>query len=248
MPEISFNPSPVFYVIIGALAGMVIGWIIGFFDSNNRTSQKIRSAELKSEAALNEAKEKIARAERQVSTASQSSKNPQDDPGLLRLKNENGRFTLELDGALVKDSLPSNKKKRLIELISVFRSYLEEDQTLQTVSQPATPIHALRPTEPASAQEEVSHPIPPAVKKPEPEKNISTLSIVGQIDTVLQKRLMTTPLAKSGIRLQESLQGGVEVYVGVEKYHTIDDVPDEAIRTLIRAAIAEWEQKFTPGL
>ena len=59
---------------------------------------------------------------------------------------------------------------------------------------------------------------------------------------------MNTPLAKRGIRLQESLQGGVEVYVGLEKFSTVDDVTDETIKATIRAAIAEWEEKYTPGL
>jgi hypothetical protein len=88
----------------------------------------------------------------------------------------------------------------------------------------------------------------PAAKKPEAEKNISSLSIVQQIDTVLQAHLVNTPLAKRGIRLQESIQGGVEVYVGLNKFLAVDDVPDEEIRGAIRAAIAEWEKKYTPGL
>jgi hypothetical protein len=85
-------------------------------------------------------------------------------------------------------------------------------------------------------------------KKPEPEKNIASLSIVQQIDTVLQERLLNSPLAKRGIRLQESIQGGVEVYVGLNKFLAVDDVPDEEIKAAIRAAIAEWERKYTPGL
>jgi hypothetical protein len=42
--------------------------------------------------------------------------------------------------------------------------------------------------------------------------------------------------------------GGVEVYVGLNKYPSIDEVPDATIQNAIRAAIAEWEQKFTPGV
>jgi hypothetical protein len=133
----------------------------------------------------------------------------------------------------------------LIELVSNFRPYLETGIPLQTSSQPAAPLHAS--PEPASVQLKVPQPDQPAAKKPEPENKISTLSMVSQIDSVLQKRLMTSPLAKSGIRLQESAQGGVEVYVGLNKYQTVDDVPDEIIKAEIRAAIAEWEQKFTPG-
>lgn len=243
MPEISFNPSPVFYVIIGVLAGMIIGWIMGFFDSNNRSSKKIHASESKSEAVIKEANAKIAQAEQQIALATQSTQNPQDDPGLLRLKNNNGRISLEMDGALITDALSSDKKKRLIELITVFRPYLEGGQPSQASPQPIAPTQT--PPVPAPVQQEVSQ---PALKKTDAEKSISSLSIVGQIDTVLQKRLMNSPLARNGIRLQDSLLGGVEVYVGARKFESIDDVPDEAIKVEIRAAIAEWEHKFTPGM
>ena len=65
---------------------------------------------------------------------------------------------------------------------------------------------------------------------------------------MLQARLARTPLAEKGIRLQESLDGGVIVWVGIDKYGGIDDVPDEQIKAALRAAIAEWENKYTPGL
>jgi hypothetical protein len=93
----------------------------------------------------------------------------------------------------------------------------------------------------------VPKPLSPA-KKPEVEKSIASLSIVQQIDFILQEHMVNTPLAKRGIRLQESPQGGVEVYVGLQKFHTVDDVPDEIVKTTIRAAIAEWEKKYTPGI
>jgi uncharacterized lipoprotein YajG len=133
----------------------------------------------------------------------------------------------------------------LIELISNFRPWLEGGQTQQAVSQPSAPINT--PLAHVSIQDTGSRSAQSTAKKPE-EKNIATLSIVNQIDTVLQTRLMNTQFAKSGIRLQESVQGGVEVYVGLQKFSTVDDVPDEAIKSEIRAAIAEWEKKFTPGL
>jgi hypothetical protein len=85
-------------------------------------------------------------------------------------------------------------------------------------------------------------------KRPEPEKNIASLSIVQQIDTVLQDRLLNSPLAGRGVRLQESIQGGVEVYVGSQKFEMVDDVPDAEIKAAIRSAIAEWEKKYTPGM
>jgi hypothetical protein len=37
------------------------------------------------------------------------------------------------------------------------------------------------------------------------------------------------------------------VKIGSNKYPSIDDVPDADIKRTIRAAIAEWEEKYTPG-
>ena len=55
----------------------------------------------------------------------------QDNPGLLRLKNENGHYVLELDGAPVERALSPEKKKRLIELITIFRPWLDGGQPSQ---------------------------------------------------------------------------------------------------------------------
>ena len=238
-----FSPTPVFYVFIGLMIGMVIGWVIGFFDSNSRTSKKIEAAEIK----MKEAERKIVEAEQNLATASPL----QNDHGLLRLKKDDGRFSLEMDGALVKGDLSPDRKKRLIELITVLRPWLDGGQSSLAAPQPVEPIQAQPVLDPVQVAVPRPMPPPPSVspaKKPEAEKDIKSLSIVNQIDTVLQARLANTSLAKRGIRLQESIQGGVEVYVGLQKFHAVDDIPDEEIKAAIRAAIAEWEKKYTPGL
>jgi hypothetical protein len=239
-----FSPTPVFYAFIGLMIGMVIGWVIGFFDSNGRTSKKIEAADVK----MKEAERKIAEAEQNF----QPSPAQQYDPALLSLKKNDGRFTLEMDGAPVTGELPPDRKKRLIELITVMRPWFDGGQSSPAISQPAAPVQLQPTSEPARDMlprpaQSSAQPIP-AAKKPEAEKNISSLSIVQQIDTVLQARMTDTPLAKRGIRLQESIQGGVEVYVGLKKFLAVDDVPDEEIKATIRAAIAEWEKKYTPGM
>ena len=260
-----FSPTPVFYIFIGLMIGMVIGWLIGFFDSNGRATKKIQAAESSADSKIREAEKKIAQAEKQIALAAQSSQGPQDNPGLLRLKNDNGRFALEMDGALVTDTLSPDKKKRLIELITNFRPWLEGGQSSPAASQPTAPVQA--PLVPDPARVAFSPPVPASLrtatppvpvpvtlqsivqpKKPEPEKNIASLSIVQQIDMVLQERLLNSPLAGRGIRLQESIQGGVEVYVGLQKFHAVDDVTDDEVRNTIRAAIAAWEKKYTPGM
>ena len=87
----------------------------------------------------------------------------------------------------------------------------------------------------------------PQKPKTDPEVEFKLLSMVKQIDFVLQKRILGTPLETMGIRLNDTLQGGLEVQIGAQKFETIDDVPDANVKAAIRAAIAEWEQKYVPG-
>lgn len=71
--------------------------------------------------------------------------------------------------------------------------------------------------------------------------------MVGQIDDILQTHLADTPLASRGIRLVELPEGGVIVMDGLNKYSGVSEVPDPQVQAMIRAAIAEWEKKYTPG-
>jgi len=224
------------------LAFLLIGFFIGYVDSNIRSTKKIDAAETKEKNARAEAEQKLAAAEALKASIPTGT----DNPGLLRLKNKNGVTQLELDGKeLTAKNVSPEQKKRLIELITLMRPWVEGGQLAPAVvSQPA----AAPPTPPAPVlpKEPVSRPLQ-TVKKPE-EKPITSLSIVQQIDTVLQERILNTPLEKSGLRLQESLEGGVEVYVGTQKFDSVDDVPDATIKATIRAAIAAWEEKYTPGM
>jgi hypothetical protein len=70
---------------------------------------------------------------------------------------------------------------------------------------------------------------------------------VSQIDAILQERLAGTPLEERGIFLAQSQEGGVIVYIGLTRYNGIDDVPDPEVKSVIRAAISEWENRYTPG-
>ncbi len=49
-----------------------------------------------------------------------------DDPGLLRIKNENGSFALDLDGTRVNPlSLSSDQRRRLVDMLNIMRPWLE---------------------------------------------------------------------------------------------------------------------------
>ena len=255
MEETTFNLGP---YLLGGFIGIIVGWVIGFFDSNLRTSKKIKQAEESAKIAIKEAEDKIAQA--QARLASAPAQTAADDPGLLRIKNENGMLTLDLDGARVNPSaLYPEQRKRLIEMLNLMRPWLE--------GRPAAPAPAIAPVPaspapppvmpppapatipPASAPAPTSAPAPsaPASKKEEPAEAAPT-TMVGQINMLLQARIANTKFASQGVSMIESVSGGVNVYVGLNRYEGIDEIPDEEVKALIRAAIAEWEKKYTPGL
>lgn len=244
-----FTPNPTFYGIVGVLIGMAIGWTIGFFDSNSRTAKKIQSAETNAQIAMEEAERKIAAAEQKLSEAAAPQIVTQDEPGLLRLKSINGQYALEMDGTPIRSALPPEGKKRLIELLTAIRPYLEGANAAPRPAAPAAVAPAAAVPAPRVNPAASAAPVPPvnpAAK--EEKKKLASLSIVGQIDFILQERLLNSPLAQRGIHLTESAEGGLQVMVGLEKFSTVDDVPYADVKAAIRAAITEWENKFTPGL
>jgi hypothetical protein len=183
-----------------------------------------------------------------------------DDPGLMRIKSEQGILTLDLDGTRANTSaLTADQRKRLIEMLTLIRPWLEGKPVPAPVSPPPTPQpQPIMPTASPIASRPVSYPLTsqppisptgprPATIAKEDRPSAPATSIVGQIDSVLQAQLEGTPLNERGIFLAQSPDGGVIVYVGLTKYMAIDDVPDADVKAAIRAAITEWENKYTPG-
>ncbi|HXF84365.1 MAG TPA: hypothetical protein VNK49_03170 [Anaerolineales bacterium] len=237
-----------FAPILIPLLALFIGWVIGFFDSNLRTSKKIKEAEAAAQAAIKDAQEKIAEAEARLASIPQEPTRA-DDPGILRIKNENGTLTLDLDGTRVNAaSITPAQRKRLIEILTYLRPWLEGRPA--PINAPAAPSASLSPPHPVPVSP--TPPTPTSAQAPTPKKETepeaTPTSLVGQINAILQKQIANTPLASKGIILMESPSGGVNVYVGINKYEGIDQVPNEEIKAAIRAAIAEWEKKYTPGL
>jgi hypothetical protein len=185
-----------------------------------------------------------------------------DDPGVLRIKNENGSFALDLDGERVNPiSLSPDQRKRLIDMLNIMRPWLEGRSTPAPSMKASIPERleafggAPTPSQPAPVPpaRPVSQPIPPPAATrfstiaKEDRPSTPANSIVGQIDSILQARLDGTALGERGIFLTQSPEGGVIVYVGLTRYNGVDDVPDSEIKAAIRAAISEWEDRYTPG-
>lgn len=230
------------------LGAILIGFLIGYVDSNLRSAKKIEAAESKADVLRTEAEKKLSEAaalKAQIPTMV-------DDPGLLRLKNKNGTPSLEMDGLMLNvKNVTADQKKRLIELLSVIRPWLEGGQPVPPAPTQTT-IPPQPPPQPVSIQPALST-LSPSLTQPLPvtslsEREFKALSIIAQIDHVFQTRIAGTPYEGMGIRIMEGAIGSVEVKIGLNKYPSIDDVPDADIKKAIRAAVAEWEEKYTPGL
>lgn len=127
------------------------------------------------------------------------------------------------------------------------------------VEQPAAPRLAPEPRRPIPAADApavagavaAARPLPPPTmnpfkqmavlramaKNPLPEPK----SIAEQIDEVLQIRITSTTLAQRIIHMRPGPRGDAVFEVDGQSYTAVDEVPDESVRDLIRAAINEWE-------
>ncbi len=156
------------------------------------------------------------------------------EPSALSIFLDAGKpLRVRVDGVEVNSAtITPEQRQRMIGLLTLIRPLLEGKPA--PVSQSAAPA-PVPPVRPASA---------PAAK---PE-GLAGLSMVEQIDAILQDNIAGTPLAEKVIYLTESKEGGVLVNVGNMRYEGVNEVPDPEIKAALREAIAEWEKKFTPGL
>ena len=255
-----------FIAFITAMVGFIAGWAITAWDSKNRASKKISEAEAKAEAAIRQAKGEAERAVMTARAAAESAKPALPGTTLLRLWLDSAeRPALDLDGQSVENSpISEPNRKRLLTLLNVMRPWIEGKSAAPVappaaaqVPAPASPMPQIvtpvaAPFDPAppsgTSQGKPVPPVNPAPTAKKDEKPVAPLSIVSQIDEILQARLAASPLAKRGIRLQESPEGGVIVWVGMQKFTGVGDVTDPEVQAIIRAATAEWEKKYTPGL
>ena len=253
---------PTIVVWIVGLFIFLLGSLLGYFNMSIDARKKQELAEQKVEHARNDADRRIAEMQKRLDEANIPATAVQQtaiEPSLLRLKSvSNLQTQIEMDGQILSAPLSPERKKRLLELINHFRPLLEGATTSQPVSKPLTsplsgPQPDIKKSEPVPYVPPTVKPVPVGINlnapktKTDPETEFKLLSMVKQIDVVLQKRLIGTPLENLGIHLNDSLQGGLEVQIGSQKFEALDDVPDASIQAAIRAAIAEWEQKYIPG-
>src|SRR5690349_20369230 len=102
---------PVLLIWGTGVGAFIIAFFLGNFSSRLRADEKMEAAEAKVEVMRAEAEKKLAEAEMLKSQAPRVV----DDPGLLRLKNKDGRPVLEMNGvSLDVRNVSPDQKKRLI--------------------------------------------------------------------------------------------------------------------------------------
>jgi hypothetical protein len=86
--------------------------------------------------------------------------------------------------------------------------------------------------------------VPPAGAPPvggDKSAALPNLSIVAQIEEILQEMIAGTSLAARDIHLEEDPSRGVIVRVGSERFEGIDSVTDSEVKAAIREAVVAWE-------
>jgi hypothetical protein len=67
---------------------------------------------------------------------------------------------------------------------------------------------------------------------------------IEEIDEILQRMVRALPAPPSQpVRVTSGEDGMLQIIVGIQTYHSAEDVPDLQIRRLIQAAVAEWEAR-----
>lgn len=168
----------------------------------------------------------------------------------LAIFEEGNVITLKMDGAKFQNSaqISEGQRKRLINLVVGLRPWLDGSQ-VQAKPAPApiaTEPIVPAPVMPISAASKIqSQPL--VVERSAEDVEYASLSMVQQIDWILQKKLEGHPLRAKRIRLKGALTGGVEFHVGEQRYEYVGEIEDLEVRALIQQAIADWENKSTPG-
>jgi hypothetical protein len=173
---------------------------------------------------------------------------------------EKGKVLAEIDGAefMGPENLSPEQRRKLVQVLREVAAWFNETGAKPVKSplaaEAVTPVSA-PPARPAPARPDPAAPIyieptpappPPTVNETLMDvKKTAPFSIVTQIDAILQGMLHNSSMKAKGIRLVEDPNGGVTVWVGIQRYPGIDAVTDPEALAIIRAAVAEWERHST---
>jgi hypothetical protein len=111
--------------------------------------------------------------------------------------------------------------------------------TLQEDSQPEVEVPQPEPPpdEPVMASEPLLE-----EEEEEEEEVVKMLSVVDEVNDILQKKLVGSALAGKGIHLMENHNQEIRFWVGLNSYSDVEEIPDPEIRRIIDESVREWEQ------
>jgi uncharacterized protein YneF (UPF0154 family) len=123
-------------------------------------------------------------------------------------------------------------------------TYLEKEELPREILNIIT-VHEEAPLEqnlqPPPATEEA---LPIFEDEDEADSGIETLSVIDEVNDILQKKLTGSPLAGKGIHLMENHNKEIRFWVGLNSYDDVDEIPDPEVRQIIDAAVKEWEKNI----
>ncbi len=236
--------------IILIVVAAIAGYVIGIVDSRLTSSLS----------------KKVEDASAPIAEKAATEKNRSGEHTVLKVTiDATLKWYLELDDIRLEDldSLSHKQRQRLTDVVVQIRPWLEGKP--ETGTSDSVPVLDFQPRiVESSSPKPISplvHPVPPTANTAPPKIDamrgfrsllkgdiktpgaIKSVSIVALIDEVLQARLLTMPHITKSVRLEEGVLGEVIVFVGSTSYAGVDSVPDIEIRSVIKAAIADWDKK-----
>jgi hypothetical protein len=256
--------STIITIIVSLIIGVIIGKLDTLFTDGMRKDQNEKK--LKKLAEENEVL-KTRLSERPVERIQEP------PAALKVSIEEGPKYIVQLDGAKIEPaSMTTDQRARLVNLVVNIRPWIDSKPAAPAVT-PAAPAAAApvpAPT-PVTAAPVPPLPLPPTPTKPiapvidgedvpridllrgarsfiessviQKPVDTSGMSILRRINDYLQKKLVTSPYANMNISLEEGPYGAVIVVIGASKFDGVDSVPDPAIQSFIRTAIAEWNNQ-----
>lgn len=70
-------------------------------------------------------------------------------------------------------------------------------------------------------------------------------SIADQINAILQEKIVAAGITGRDVRITESLNHSVIFHVDLKSFHSLDEIEEPEILSLIKASVAEWEKRTT---
>jgi hypothetical protein len=154
---------------------------------------------------------------------------------------EVGRWVMEIINRLV--AFSKGQKSRVAPPPSLPVTLPPADEVIEERSQAL--FEQLQPqAEDAPRKARISMDPVPFRRRSEAGQSTITLNLAGEIDQLLQIRVRALPeFSGRYVHVANAPDGGLRFDVDGGRYGAIDEIPDQQVQALIRAAIAEWEAK-----